>query len=347
MYFRVKSLHELGIKITLHCFDYGRGRPKQLEEICEQVFYYPRKSALQCLFSIEPYIVHSRRNKELFDRIFADDSPVLLEGTHTCACLTDVRHKKKKTYVRMHNIEEDYYRHLADAAHFGFTKWYYYFEARRLKRFEHLLSEAACLFSVSEKDHAELSARFKKVEFLPPFIYNDRVECKAGKGNYALYQGNLLVEENLKAARFLVEKVFIGLPLKLIVAGKGAGDLGAKYGKSNIEFVNSPSGNELMDFINNAHINVLPTFQPTGIKHKLINALFAGRFCVVNSTMIEGIGVDGLCVVADGAQEMKARILELFQKEFSADEIVKRKNLLEARYSHKRNAEHLVKTIFG
>lgn len=346
MYFRVKCLNELGVKITLHCFDYGRGKPKELAEICDRVYYYPRKSALQCAFSREPYIVHSRRNKALFDRIFADDSPVLLEGTHTCACLTDPRRKGKKVFVRMHNIEEDYYRHLADA-HSGMVKWYYYFEAKRLRRFENLLSEATGLFSVSEKDDKDLKAQFKNVHFMPPFIYIDKIECKPGRGEYALYHGNLSVAENKKAAKFIIDNVFKGLQIPLVVAGKGAKELSNGYPKSDLlKFVESPNGDELTELIKNAHVNVLPTFQPTGIKHKLVNALFQGRYCLVNSVMIEGIGVDGLCVIADSAAEMKEKVAQLFKQDFQVEEIKKRRVILENRYSNKKNAEFLVKTIF-
>jgi glycosyltransferase involved in cell wall biosynthesis len=347
MYFRAKCLHEMGIGVTLHCFDYGRGRPQQLNDVCENIFYYPRKSAWECMFSSEPYIVHSRRNKLLFDRIFADDSPVLLEGTHTCACLTDARHKEKKIFVRMHNIEEDYYRHLAEAAPLGFSRRYYSMEAKRLAKFEPLLSEAACLFSVSEKDHKDLSARFKRVEYLPPFIYNDVVECKTGKGEYALYHGNLHVEENLKAARFLLEEVFNKSDIKFVVAGKGANDLAKEYKKQNFEFIDSPSGDELIKLIREAHVNVLPTFQPTGIKHKLINALFQGRYCVVNPPMVEGNGLDILCVIAKNADEMLSTVTSLFQKDFPAEEITRRKMVLEQVYSNKKNAEKLIKAIFG
>ncbi|MGP8215820.1 MAG: hypothetical protein ACLQQ4_09680 [Bacteroidia bacterium] len=347
MYFRAKCLNELGIKVIYHCFDYGRGRSEQLEEICHEVFYYQRKSFLNSIFSSEPYIVHSRRNKLLFDRIFGDEYAVLLEGTHTCASLTDERYKGKKIFVRMHNIEEDYYRHLADATSFGIKKLYYSMEAERLKRFEPLLSRASGLFSVSEKDHIDLSARFQHVEYLPPFIYNDKVECLPGHGDYALYHGNLLVEENLKASRFLIEEVFNKLQVKLIVAGKGACELSKKYHAENVKFINSPTGDELMKLIQNAHINVLPTFQPTGIKHKLINALFTGRFCLVNPTMVEGIGLDKLCHIATDAAGMQGAVSALFLQDFRREEIVKRKEILEQTYSNRKNAEKLVRVIFG
>lgn len=79
MYFRIKNLHAIGVKIILHCFEYGRGKAPCLNDYCEQVYYYPRKSIMEFPFRPEPYIVYSRRNKELFNRLFADDFPVLLK----------------------------------------------------------------------------------------------------------------------------------------------------------------------------------------------------------------------------------------------------------------------------
>jgi hypothetical protein len=57
--------------------------------------------------------------------------------------------------------------------------------------------------------------------------------------------------------------------------------------------------------------------------------------------MVEGIGVEELCIIANDAASMKAKVTELFQKDFPAEEITKRKNLLEKRYSNKKNAAHL------
>ncbi len=348
MYYRIKSLSEAGINITLHCFDYGRGRHQQLSNICKEVYYYPRKSALACAFSSEPYIVSSRRNKELFDRLFGDEYPIWLEGVHTTACLTDERSKKKKIYVRMHNIEQDYYKHLADAAPMGFSKWYYNAEAARLVKYAPILKNAACLFPLSLKDCKDLSTIYPNVEFLPPAIYSDVVQCCTGKGKYALYHGNLMVEENRKAAKFLMDDVFKGLQIPLVVAGKGAASFATVYPQGELlKFIEAPTDEELRDLIRNAHINVLPTFQATGIKLKLINSLFSGRFCLVNPQMVEGIGVEELCIIAKDAATMKAKVMELFQKDFPAEEIAKRKNLLEKRYSNKKNTAHLAEIIFG
>ncbi len=347
MYFRIKNLHALGVKIILHCFEYGRGQATELNDYCDQVHYYSRKSILQFPFRKEPYIVYSRENKELADRIFADDYPVLLEGVHTCSLLMDKRYcKQKPFYVRMHNVEHEYYEYLAKATTHPLKKYYYQKESERLEKFEKNLDRAQCLFSVSERDHATLSAQFPGVEYVPPFIFNDIIDCKPGQGKYALYHGNLTVAENIQAVEFLIQKVFPELKIPLIIAGTGASALAKNAKLDTIKFINSPAAPELKELIQNAQMNVLPTFQPTGIKHKLINALFEGRFCVVNPMMVEDNGLARFCHVAQDANKMRKVILDLFEQEFPSSEIDRRKQLLQPIYSNTRNAKKMVEVIF-
>ncbi|HMX05330.1 MAG TPA: hypothetical protein PKE14_11715, partial [Chitinophagales bacterium] len=39
---KIKALHAEGIKIHLHCFEYGRNEAPELNAFCEHVYYYPR-----------------------------------------------------------------------------------------------------------------------------------------------------------------------------------------------------------------------------------------------------------------------------------------------------------------
>ncbi len=346
MYHRLISLKKAGVSIILHCFEYGRGEASILNDYCEKVYYYPRKSILEFPFRVEPYILFSRRNKLLFDRLFDDDYPVLLEGEHTCSPLMDERYTQKPFYVRMHNVEYEYYEYLAKSAKNPFKGYYYEEESKRLKKFEKNLIRAQCLFSVSERDHATLLARFPRVEYVPPFIINDTVDCLPGRGEYALYHGNLSVDENRVAAEFLINEVFPGLNVSLVIAGTKASSLASIIKNPNIRFVDSPTAAELYDLLRHAHINALPTFQPTGIKHKLINSLFSGRHCVVNEQMVEDNGLATFCHVANDAAEMKTLITQLFEQDFTEEEIEKRKNILQNIYSNQKNAEKLISVIF-
>lgn len=97
--------------------------------------------------------------------------------------------------------------------------------------------------------------------------------------------------------------------------------------------------------IQDAHINVLPTFQATGIKLKLINVLFQGRHVIVNKPMVANTGLEELCHLAATAEEMVRLIDELKNKPFTAEEIKRREKLLVERFSNAQNARRLIDLV--
>ena len=104
MYYRIKALKELGLKLTLHVFEYGRGKHKELDALGE-VHYYRRKRSIWQLFSGRPFIVQSRKNKLLLEQLLQNDAPILFEGIHTTWYLEHPEIKKRMTLVRMHPHE--------------------------------------------------------------------------------------------------------------------------------------------------------------------------------------------------------------------------------------------------
>ena len=89
IYYKVKALHECGVKIILHCFEYERPHAAELEAICEEVHYYRRRTGWQTNISLLPYNVYSRKDERLLRNLRKDDYPILFEGLHTCYYLTD------------------------------------------------------------------------------------------------------------------------------------------------------------------------------------------------------------------------------------------------------------------
>src|SRR5687768_14831458 len=88
VFYKVKNLHEAGVKIYLHCFEYGRGEPKQLEDYCEEVFYYKRKTGIKGISLRLPYMMYSRRDEALLNNLKRIDAPILFEGVHTAYYLS-------------------------------------------------------------------------------------------------------------------------------------------------------------------------------------------------------------------------------------------------------------------
>lgn len=349
VYFKIKSLHNEGVKIHLHCFEYGRGEKKELEKYCEKVFYYKRRANKHLLFNSLPYIVASRKSEELVSNLLRDDSPVLFEGLHCCFHLNDERLNKRKKIARMHNIEHNYYRHLALAEKKFFRKKYFEQESKKLEKFEPVLRHADCIAAISPADAAELSGRYRNVNNVMAFHPHPSVTSKEGKGSYALYHGSLSVGENNKAALFLVNEVFNNISIPLIIAGNRMSDELKKAASrnKNIELKEDISVNALYELVQNAQINILPTFQATGIKLKLLAALFTGRHCLVNSPMVENTGLKTLCHVKDSPGEIKEETKRLFNLPFGAEEKNRREKILQENFSNKANVRKLMEILFG
>jgi len=347
VFYKIKELHRQGIKVHLHCFEYGRQRAKELTEFCFEINYYPRKLKKRYLYNSLPYIVISRSSEELVVNLIKDQFPILFEGLHCCFHLNDTRLANRVKLVRMHNIEHDYYENLANVERSFFKRLYYRAEARKLKKFETILHKASRILAISKTDQAELSKRYNKVACMGPFQPNEKVQIANGKGSFVLYHGNLEVGENNEAALYLVNQVFNDLDIPLVIAGNkpSASLIKASNLYKNIQLRGNISTEEIYELIKSAQINVLPTFQATGIKLKLLAALYNGRHCIVNSPMVDQTGLESLCSIADSPNEMKKKIQELFNTEFNEEEAARREKILMSGFSNKKNIQELISLL--
>lgn len=348
VFFKLKALHEKGVKIHLHCFQYGRSASEQLEKICASVTYYQRNISKSQLFNKLPYIVVSRANDELIENISNDKNPVLFEGLHTSFFLSDERLRKKIKIVRTHNIEHDYYRSLGNVESNVFKRYYFYNEASKLESYEDNLIYSDHVAAISKNDVSYFREKYKNAFYLPAFHSNEQVRIKSGKGHFAFYHGNLSVGENNEAALYLVKNIFSDLNLPLIIAGyKPSAELEeAVTEKNNVTLISDPSSKQIAQLIGDAHVNVLPTFQPTGIKLKLLSSLFNGRFCVVNNMMVENTGLESLCNITYSDGEMKEILKKIFRKDFGERDLDLRKEVLEREFSNETNIEKLLVKLY-
>ena len=299
-----------------------------------------------------PYIVASRISEELVQRLLQDDHPILMEGIHCTYITNDERFANRKMFVRLHNVENEYYKQLYKFSHKIKHEIYYWFESSLLYKYERKLTkQATAYWAVAKSDieyyHKEFNCN--NIDYLPLFIPEWRMNALEGIGSYCLYNGNLEVEENEFAVMWLIKKVFKQLEIPLIVAGKNPSkkitQLAKKY--NHISVIANPDLKQMEDMIRKAHIHVLPSFNNTGIKIKLLNALYNGRHCVVNDEMVAGTVLKEMCHVVNSAAEFKERIQLLYPQPFSADEKKFRKKLLQAEFSNEENASQIVQWIWN
>jgi hypothetical protein len=282
--------------------------------------------------------------------LLKDNHPILFEGLHTTFFLGDKRLRERRKIVRTHNIEHDYYHNLASVEKDLFKRYYFMNEAGKLAKYEKILEHCDGIAAISKNDSVYLASKYKNVRTVSAFHANETITSKPGKGTYALYHGSLEIGENNEAAIYLVKNIFSDSKHPFIIAGNKPSKelISAIEGKRNIELKTGITSDDIYDLISDAHINILPTFQSTGIKLKLLAALFRGRHCLVNTPMTENTGLESLCICRDGIDETKKEVENLFHTDFIVSEIQKREEiLLRNGFSNEHNAQTLIDMLFG
>jgi len=350
LYYKIRALSEEGIKIRLHCFLYHRPEQAELAKYCETVNYYQRKTGLRGFSLTTPYIVNSRANDELLHNLLRDDHPVLMEGIHCSAFLPQLLKANRRVFLRLHNVESVYYSQLLRYEKNLFKKIYFLNESIFLRKYEKRIPDDLPVFAVAPNDAAYYKDIFEKnnVRYLPVFIPHSDVRGNTGMGNYCLYHGNLSVGENRKAVTWLLHKVFSKINIPLVIAGKNPSSSLTRdaHRFKHACVVANPGDKELNDLISKAHIHLLPSFNQTGIKLKLINALFNGRHCVVNDAAVEGTGLEGACYIGNTPEAFASLISQLYRQPFTEDEIRIRKAILSEQFDNIINARRLIQWIW-
>lgn len=350
LFYKLPALQQQGIKIHLHCFKYGRCEQPELNKYCERVYYYKRKTGIYGLSIKYPYIVSSRNSQVLLNKLNEDEYPILMEGIHCTYLLNDKRFKQHRCYVRLHNVEHIYYRHLYKNTTSIFKKLYFYWESRVLRGYEKKIATKATYWSVTKKD-AETYKNLgcKDVQFLPLFLPEWKIRTIEGNGSFCLYHGDLSVVENEKAATWLMNKVFNDLQIPFVITGKNPSRRLSRlfHDKNTTCLIENPDEKEMQDLISKAHVNIIPSFNSTGIKLKLINALFNGRHCVVNEQTVEGTNLEKACHIATDANAFKSIIYQLYGQPFNHDDLNIRHELLDNVFNNEINAKQMVKWIWG
>lgn len=348
---QIKALHALGVKVILHCFQYGDRTPQpELAQYCQEVYYYKRSRSIIWQLSFFPFIMQTRMNRSLLKRLKKDSHPILFEGIHTAGFVLkkSLRHRQK--IVRMHNVEWQYYEHLwkltSNLA--IWEKLYFFLESIKLQRIEpYVLLHSDEIIAISTKDEAYFKQHKANTHHIPAFHPNAFVESQLGRGEYVLFHGKLSVPDNERAALWLVENVIAGMEVPFIIAGmeptQRLKDVIRPH--DHIKLIENPDEAMMNNLIRNAHINLLFSFQNSGIKLKLINALFRGRFCIVNEMMVSGTNLEKLCYVRNSAAAIRQTIEAMLNAPFEQSRIDERRAHLETEYSNLENAKKMLEII--
>jgi hypothetical protein len=351
LFYKIRSLQEAGVHIHLHCFEYGRGKQPELEQYCSSVAYYERLPAYKSLSSTLPYIVGSRANKDLLTNLNKNNYPILMEGMHCTYFLHIGALAKERCFVRLPNVEHLYYGKLAETTTSLTKKWYYKRESKLLYEYEKSLADKADFWSISQKDCDVFTGElgYSKIDNLPLYLPEYTPQWKGEKGSFCLYHGNLEVDENEYAAIWLLEKIFSEIKIPFVVAGHNPSKKLERLAHAQMHtcIVTNPSDKEMEDLIRKAQVNIIPSFNNTGIKLKLINALYHGRHCLLNESGVEGSGLEDCCTIANTCAAMKKELQRLYELPYTLYTYEHRIEKLKAQFNNKRNAAQMIGWIFG
>lgn len=325
VFYKLKTLKEAGYYITLHTYIYNREVSPEVEQVVDKLYCYPREVGVINNISTLPYTVKSRQNRELLERLQVNQAPILFEGLFSCYWLEHHTLANREKWIRMHNVEHDYYNALSQISNNPIHKLFYKVEALRLRIFEkRVVPHAQKIFAISESDAKYFRDKYSKtqVELMPCFHASNFVKGVKGDGNYILYHGNLQVEENSYAVRWIIENIVPKLAIDLIVAGANP----PEHIKTLIDnsprvvLVESPTDSSLDSLIRSAKVNILLTFQSTGAKLKVVNALYKGGHCLVNSQIIKGTEIAKCCIVADTVEDIVREVNKLYLTPWSSED---------------------------
>ena len=338
IYYRIQALNELGYKIILHCWEYGRGEQEKLNPYTHEVHYYKRVKSPKFAFSKLPFIVVSRQSNKLFQRLLNDTHPILFEGIHTTLLLNNPRLKDRIKMVRMHNIEHDYYIALSQKSK-GWKTLYYRNEAKKLKNYEPVLKHAEYLLAIQENDRIHLSKFHPQVKLLPASVPPISIVPAVAAETYCLFHGNLNVQENDLGAKWILNNVMSN-NIKMIIAGKNPSqELVSLAKEKEAIIISNPSEDEMQKLISEARVHLLVTQQATGIKLKLINALSSGGHVLANSIMLEGTNLESLCTIFKDKNDCRQQLKKLMQKPVEVSELHRRFEILQAQFDTYENCK--------
>jgi hypothetical protein len=349
IYYKIKAIYEEGIDIKLHVYNYGRKLSKsELSKYCSEINYYSRKIYKNPFMGTLPYVVNSRNSSDLLNNLQKDQAPILFEGLHCTYYLAHPSLQNRVKIVRTHNIEHHYYKHLESSESKYFKKYFFRIEAEKLKKHQEILKHANIIAAISPNDTSYFNKKFGNTIYIPAFHSNNKMVKPDNKGDFVLYHGNLSVPENYNAAKQLILNVFSKIKTRAIIAGNNPPKelITLCNMHQNVELKYNLSTDEIHQLIENAHINVLYTNQNTGIKLKLLNALYLGRFSIVNSLMVEGSGLEKLCTISNNFQNIIQNINTLTKTDYTENHYTDKKLFLEKNFNNTIGVQKLIKHIY-
>lgn len=346
VFFKLRALHQAGCVIYLHCFSFNGQPNEELNRYAEKVYYYKIKQSPFFIFKKNPLSIASRNGKQLAQNIAKMKAPILFESLKTIDVLRFIEPDFSPIFLRLHNIEKDYFKGIANSETNLLKRILFNLEAYKYKGIEESLNRFQKVFTLSKYENNYVNTRAKNACFIPVFHGNTAVKDLSKFGDFALYHGDLRASDNRKVVAYLIE-LFRDLPYPLKIASSTQQEwVNKQIGDSeNIQFVQLVDFKHLLQLFEQAHINISWSFQQSGTKLKVINALFNSRYSIINTNIIDDPVVNDLCISVENTQQLKEAILHY--KEMPYEQYVVRNRVLQKHLCDHSNAERIMNEIFA
>lgn len=349
VYYKIKALSDLGVKIHLHCFvDHIPEKiDPEVRDSTENIFFYKKKRNPFLYFSPVPFAAAIRNSETLLNNLEKFKAPILFEGLQTTKIIDQLKQKEHQLFLRLHNNETEYYKGLSSSEKNFLKKIIYRIEALKYKGYQKKrLKEFKTIFCLSEKECRETLAYSNNASLIHIFHGNRIVKFLDKKGAYFLFHGDLSISDNKKALNETIS-LFESLPeYNLIVASDRAPDeIKKKINRiKNIDLVPIETDESLHRLFENAHANILLSYQQSGTKVKLFNALYNSRFVIINQNITDDSSLIRLCLMGTTTEEIRQHIITTATSDYNENET--RKMVLEKNHSDHAKAEAMVNSIF-
>lgn len=278
---------------------------------------YDRKLHLLSFLWLKPYPILSRYNSELIDDlVFELKKPIhalVVEGIQCKAVfdnLPEMYLKKIPVILRVHNLENKYYREFSKSSHSLIKKIAYYLTSLQYKFIEKSFVDQfdhVHFISNDELEAYSLQSVFKKnVRWVPPIVNNIAKLEKTEKTEASFrlaYFGDLAIPLNFQGMEWFIRKVFSKLlskfPYKLHIAGSGSEKFASIQGVETHGYVS-----DLPGFLSGTDLIVLPICHGAGVKIKTVDSLALGLPVVGTSIAFEGVSNDITqhCIIENSPQ---------------------------------------------
>jgi hypothetical protein len=341
IYYRIECLCNLGFQLTIHAFEYGRGKQKHLEKFGNVIYYSRNFSKLQ-LFSRIPFIVLSRNSSLLLKNLLLDSNPILFEGIHTTFFLSHPDLQKRLKFVRTHNVEYKYYQQLATNTGSLVKKLFFLLESKKLKTYERQTKHANWILSIKPEDTEYFKHFNPKALTLPASISKELNEYSQTK-NYALFHGNLSVMENENAVFWIHNaiKKSISCDFEFIIAGKDPSKKLVNFcTENNLQLIENPSIEKMNELICDARIHVFQSKSDSGVKLKLLKSLNSCGHIITTQNLIFDSQINNLCHIVNSKNDFNT-LFEILKSKFLD------RNEFEMRMEFLRNYFQMEERVLG